>query len=46
MERDKERESVREEQDIADDPILMGAITLLLAMLFILNRMNMEVCTC
>jgi len=44
MERDKERESV--EQDITDDPVLMGAITLLLAMLFILNRMNMEVCTC
>jgi hypothetical protein len=46
MERDKERESVREEQDIADDPVLMGAITLLLVMLFILNKMNMEVCTC
>jgi len=46
MERDKERESVPEEQDIADDPVLMGAITLLLAMLFILNKMNMEACTC
>ena len=32
-------------QDIADDPILMAAITLLLVMAFILNKMNME-CTC
>lgn len=43
---DKQRETEREEQDIADDPILMGAITVLLAILFMLNRMNMEACTC
>lgn len=40
----EESEALAPEQDIVDDPVLMGAITLLLVLVYLLNRMSESTC--